>query len=339
MTHSLPWILWLVITLTGLLTTRNPIYLLLSFIILLATGTLLARKRGKSQWMVANLRFLLTMILLSSLINTLFTHTGGTVLFRFPENWLLIGGNITLESLIFGMINGLVIGSLYITFNILNLALSVKQIIRLIPSIFQPLALTITIALTFFPSIQKRAEEIKEAQMIRGNQMKRISDWLPLLMPLLVTSLENAFLLSESMSSRGFHSQKNPISYTFTLVSTIGATFSIFSGWILRLYDYPEIISILLYAFGGLLLLITGIAGNRRSKITHFKQEQLRKSDISATIVLGTILGFWIIFHLFDLLPPFSYSPYPILSIPPLHMSALIFSMTPAVPILYIKND
>jgi energy-coupling factor transport system permease protein len=324
---------------TVLLSTRNPVYLLLAFCCLLTTGAVIARKKNQPHWLANNLRFLMTMLFLSSLINTLFTHSGNTVLFTLPENWLLIGGEFTLESLIFGLINGLVIGSLYITFNVLNLALSVKQMRLLIPTIFHPITLTITIALTFFPSIQKRAREIKEAQMIRGNEMKRISDWLPLLLPLLITSLENAFLLSESMSSRGFHIQQKLIPYEVTLISVIIATFSVFSGWILRLYGYPDWVSLLLYSLGGLILGATIIAGNRKVKITHYKASNLQKKDVRATIAFSVLIAVWVFLRLSSLFPQFSYTPYPELSPPPIHLAGIIFSLMPALPIIFMKND
>ena len=197
MTHSLVWMMWLLAVLVFTLSTRNPIYLSLILTGLIMLGHHLALDKKIKGWAVSNFRFLLTMILLSTMINGLFSHVGQIILFTIPKGWPLIGGNITLESLAYGMINGLVIGALYILFNIINLALSIKQLTRMIPRAFHPIAMMVTIALTFFPSIQKRAREIKEAQMIRGNPMKKISDWLPIIIPLLVTSLENAFQLAE----------------------------------------------------------------------------------------------------------------------------------------------
>lgn len=339
MNNTGAWLLWLLMTLAFLLSTRNPIYLLVSLISLFSLGAWIAEKKHQSFWLRQNLRFLLTMVLLSTLINTLFTHAGQTLLFTIPESLPLIGGSITLESLVYGMINGLVIGSLYLAFNIINLALSVKQLTRLIPPAFHPISVMVTIALTFFPSIQQRAREIKEAQMIRGNPMKKVSDWLPLLMPLLVTSLENAILLSESMTARGFHTQHTSNASTLAIIGSITATFAVFSGWILRLYSYPYLFSFTLYIFGGSILILTLFIAGRQSKITHYHQEQWQTPDILGSIFFFLILIGFSFLNVTDRFPSLVYSPYPKLSWPSPQIIGLILSMTFITPIIFSFND
>lgn len=339
MRHSLSWIAWLVFTMVLLLSTRNPVYLIIILLNLLIVGFVISRQKGLSNWISLNLRFVLTMIVLSSIINTLFTHTGRTIVLTLPPQWFLVGGDITVESLIFGMINGLVIGSLYITFNIINLSLGIKQITRLIPKVFRPIGMIATISLTFIPSIQQRAQEIKEAQMIRGNPMKKISDWLPLFIPLLVTSLENAFLLSESMTSRGFYSRKNAPPQEYTLIGIIIAVFTVFSGWILRLYSYPQIISIIFYFTGGIVLLSTLTIASRRLKVTRFNQETWTRSDILMTITLIALTCTWLILNLSQNITSFIYSPYPGIHQPEVQMTGVLLSTASLLPVLIRNHD
>ncbi len=170
MTTAFSWLAWLLASIIILLTTRNPLLLLVILVQLLALGVQMTEFGNRKRWLGQNLSFIGTMLLLSSLINFIFTHSGNTVLFSLPDDWFLIGGKFTLESLLHGTINGLVISSLYLTFTLFNKALSVEQLTRLIPTAFYPLTLIITISLTFFPSIQERTAQIKEAQMIRGIQ-------------------------------------------------------------------------------------------------------------------------------------------------------------------------
>jgi energy-coupling factor transporter transmembrane protein EcfT len=290
MKNAYIWVLWLINTVIFVLATRNPIYLLLVLISLFILGNRKAKAQHRKAWIGLNLRFLFSMVLISSLVNGLFTHIGQTKLFYFPSNWLLIGGDITLESLIYGAINGLIIGSLYLSFNILNLALSVKQMSRLIPRAFHPIGMTATLALTFFPSIQQRAREIKEAQLIRGNPMKKISDWLPILLPLIVTSLEDAIILSESMTSRGFHAVSIRNHANLAVISLVIGTFSIFSGWILNLYAYPQAISIFLYGVGGSIIILTLLKKGREFRVTHYHQVSWQKKDIIFSAIFLIIL-------------------------------------------------
>lgn len=339
MRNSISWVLWLITTMAILLATRHPIYLVILLSELLLVGNKIAKYQGISSWAVNNLRFLMTMVLLSTVINAFFTHVGSTIVFRLPENWVLIGGNITLESIIYGLINGLVIGSMYITFNITNLALNTKQITGLIPRAFHPIAMTVTVALTFFPSIQQRAREIKEAQMIRGNPMKHISDWLPLFVPLLVTSLENAFQLSESMTARGFHTKYQPHRQEYALMGLIIATFVIFSAWLLRLYNYPKTTSIILYAIGAFLLIAILYKTSQRTQITRYHQETWGRKDILPSVLLGLIIIGWVMLRIVEQGPDLEYTPYPTFSLPSIQFAGILLSLVPLLPILFIDHD
>ena len=339
MKNTSPWLFWLVLMMAALLSTRNPYYLFGILVFLLLLGGILAKRKHYASWLRQNLRFLLTMVFLSTLINTLFTHTGRTILFSLPENWLLVGGDITAESLVYGAINGLVIGSLYLVFNIINLALSIKQITQLIPTAFRPIGVMVTISLTFFPSIQQRAREIKEAQMIRGNTMKNISDWLPLLLPLLVTSLEKAFLLAESMTARGFYIHKKSIPADLTILGVLLATFAVFSGWILRLYNYPILVSIILYGIGVIALVVIFIIASRKTGITRYRKESWQSKEILAMVMLSILTLVWFLLDMNGHLTSLTYSPYPELANPPFQLAGLIFIAIPLLPVLVNKHD
>jgi energy-coupling factor transport system permease protein len=339
MTASGVWILGLLTNLILILSTRNPIYLFIILLGLIFSSYHLQYKNKNSSWLIQNLRFLLTMVFLSSMINALFSHTGKTTLLSLPKNWLLIGGNITLESMVYGAISGMIISALYLLFNNLNQALSIKQTIRLIPRAFYPLAMIVTIALTFFPSIQQRAREIKEAQMIRGNAMNKVADWLPVLIPLLVTSFEKAVLLSESMTARGFHTgaqSKNP---KLLILGLISALFAVFSGWILSLYRYPTWVTTLLYIIGGILISSILIFSGRDLRITHFHKEIWHPSDVILSIFLTVSLVVLLLFIINDSLSSLTYSPYPSLSVPHFQLLDLLYSLFSLLPILFKHHD
>ncbi|MBW6464963.1 MAG: energy-coupling factor transporter transmembrane protein EcfT [Brevefilum sp.] len=336
--NAIVWILWLTATMTFTLTTRNPLYIMIVLGGLFGLGNRLAKERNMTPWVLPNLRFLLTMILLSTLINGLFSHVGNTALFSIPQSWPLIGGDITLESLIYGVINGLVIGTLYILFNTINLALSTKQITRLIPHAFHPIAVVITIALTFFPSIQQRAREIKEAQMIRGNPMKKISDWIPIMIPLLVSSLENAILLAESMTARGFHKQTE-LQSPRALVSLILAAFMIFSGWILQMYRFPSLFFISLYILGTSLVTITLLTIGKQANVTRYHQETWTKTSMFSAALIGIYIAGFAFLALIGRLSTLGFSPYPRLHLPAIQTLGLIFSLIPLLPILVLHHD
>ena len=338
MINSIVWILWLTANMIFILSTRNPIYLVVVMFGLFYLGQHLAKRRNYTTWVLSNIRFLLTMIFLSTVINGLFSHVGRSVLFTIPPGWPLIGGDITLESLAYGALNGLVIGALFILFNIINFALSTKQITRLIPRVFHPVAMMVTIALTFFPSIQERAREIKEAQIIRGNPMKKISDWVPILIPLLVTSLEKAILLAESMTARGFHKQVD-LRKPNNLISLMVGAFSVFSGWILQLYRYPIPLSVTLYVAGGALIVMTVIRVGKQVRTTRYHREDWRPIDISGALISTVYVLSFSLVALTNRLSSLSYSPYPQLTIPRVQITGIIFSLLPFLPVFTLHHD
>ena len=92
-------------------------------------------------------------------------------------------------------------------FGVLGQALPVRALVRLIPRAFYPLAVVATIAVTYLPATLRQFQQVREAQAVRGHALRRLRDWLPLFMPLLVGGLERALQLSEAMTACGFASQ------------------------------------------------------------------------------------------------------------------------------------
>ena len=175
--------------------------------------------------------------------------------------------------------------------------------------------------------------------MIRGSKMKKVADWLPILIPLLITSLERAFLLSESMAARGFHSRQGSRSSRLVITGLILAAFCIFSGWILTLYDYPKWISISLSGFGGSLFLILLILQGRQTRITYFHQEIWHAKDILASLMFACASIGFIILAFSGKLSSLSYSPYMALSFPPFQWLCLVFCVCSLLPITLRPND
>lgn len=339
MKSTTPWVIWFITTLIILLSTRNPVYILIILVGCFIIGFRLSRENKPIFWMKQNLRFLFTMIALSALINGLFTHIGSTQIMTIPQNWPLIGGHITLESIVYGAINGFVIGALYLIFNVLNLALSIKQLTNLIPRAFYPIAMMTTIALTFFPSIQQRAREIKEAQMIRGNTMKKVTDWLPIMMPLLISSLEDAFLLSESMIARGFHTLAMKRDARIPIITLLIGVLAVFSGLVLNLYNSPRIIFIPLYLLGVVIISAVIWKSSRNSQVTKYHQESWQRNDIITVAIMLLTLAIFIFLRLSQKLPTLAYTPYPTLSIPEVSLIPILFCVLIWLPIAWISHD
>jgi energy-coupling factor transport system permease protein len=254
--HAVAWFAWLSAALIIVSTTRNPLYLTLATTVFMATAHAIRRPGETYAAPLAPGRFALFVIPLAAIINALLSRVGDTVLLEIPKTWPLIGGPITAEALIYGVLNGLVLTALFTAFTVLNLAMPVRDLIRFIPRAFYPVAVVASIAVTFAPATLRQMQQIREAQVIRGHRMRRLRDWLPLFMPLLTGGLERALQLAEAMASRGFATEGGASSTSTThtvraqAVSIVGLL-GILSGGLLTAWQQ---------VFWGSLLIVAGSA-------------------------------------------------------------------------------
>lgn len=232
--NPVSWITWVGAVLVALSATRNPLYLI-AVLLWIAIVSATIEDADTPPIPISIIRFGLVVVMLSAVFNALTVHVGSTELFRLPRNWILIGGPITLEALIYGVLNGLVLTGMFAAFTALNKALPVRDIIRLIPRAFHPVAVVISIAVTFVPTLLHQFEQIKDAQRVRGHRVRGLRDWLPLLLPLLVGGLERALKLAEAMVARGFAASGEGTHPATVRLSMIGGLLAVLAGWLLRL--------------------------------------------------------------------------------------------------------
>lgn len=317
------WVSWLLATLVILSITRNPLYLALILLCVLFVGATLRQAgsdiaRPISFWKLAG-----WILLVATIFNTLTSHYGETVLITIPGNIPLISGHVTLEAMVYGATNGLVLTGMLASFMVLNQALPVRDLISLIPRAFFPMAVVTSIAVTYLPTTLRQFRQIREAQAIRGHQMRTLKDWLPLWMPLLVGGLEHAMQLAEAMTSRGFASTR-PVErrkdITPRLFMGLGLVL-VASGWLVQLAGerIPGIVLILI----GALLILGGLWYlGRQSQRTIYHRPPWTWSDYLTLMVAVGAMAIWV-------LPipgvdhtTLYYEPYPALSLP--HFSTLI---------------
>jgi len=77
------------------------------------------------------------------------------------------------------------------------------------------LAFTFSMAIRFVPTLAIEAQTIMEAQMSRGlelqkgNIIQKAKNYIPILAPLLISSIRRAIQIAESLDSRAFGAKKN----------------------------------------------------------------------------------------------------------------------------------
>src|SRR4030065_991291 len=208
MKHPWVWVSWLAAVLVMLSITRNPLYLLIILFCVLWVGFALQRGGAEITRPFSLWKFAAWIILLATSFNALTSHYGETIVFTIPGRLPLISGTVTVEAMVSGATSGLILTGMLASFTVLSLALPVRDLISLIPRAFFPVAVVTSIAVTYLPTTVRQFRQIREAQAVRGHQMRTLRDWLPLLMPLLVGGLEHAMQLAEAMTARGVASSR-----------------------------------------------------------------------------------------------------------------------------------
>ena len=94
-------------------------------------------------------------IIVSALINPLFSHKGGTLLF-----YLFTGNPVTLESIIYGLISAIIIGAMLLWFSTFNQVMGVERILGAIGKVLPNVSLLITMIMRFIPQYTRHQRKV-----------------------------------------------------------------------------------------------------------------------------------------------------------------------------------
>ncbi len=332
--HPFTWLLWLAAAMVALTVTRNPLYLAVTLLcVALVYAFIPTDAEARSGVMISPWRFALVVVTFSALFNGLMVHVGSHVIVTLPA-WLpLIGGPITWEALIYGALNGLALTGLFVAFGVINRAISVQALLRLAPRAYYPVAVVTSIAVTFVPTALQQMQQIREAQMVRGNRMRGVRAWLPLVVPLLEASLERSMQLAESMMARGFVSAGSGPDVRDRLLVLVGLV-AIVAGWLLQIvWAQVWIGALLLLAGAGMLAAGVWLAG-RRHPHTVYREDRWRVRD-----ALVIAAGLTVVLVYLAPLPGVErmtlvFYPYPTAALPGFHAAIGVGTLGLLAPLL-----
>ena len=183
----------------------------LMFVVLL---TCLSLSRTKPKAALRGLRPVFIILLITIVLNTFFIR-GETVLFEF--RFIVI----TREGLLFAVFMAarlimLIIGTFLLTYTTSPIALTdgLERMLNPLKKIRLPiheLAMMMSIALRFIPTLIEETDKIMSAQKARGADfetgglVKRAKAVLPLIIPLFISAFRRADELATAMESRCYH--------------------------------------------------------------------------------------------------------------------------------------
>lgn len=158
---------------------------------------------GGAKAAARNFSMLLFMVLAAAAVNMLFNHRGMTTLFYFRHN------PVTLESAVYGVLAGLLIGSMIMWFSCCSKIMTSDKIMYLFGRILPVFSLLFSMILRFIPRFAEKGREIAEAQagiggMRKENTFARVKQGLHVSSILTTWALENSVDTADSMRARGY---------------------------------------------------------------------------------------------------------------------------------------
>ena len=150
-----------------------------------------------------NLLMSVPILIITSVINTLFNHNGETILF-----WLF-GNRITLEAFVFGLAGAVMLSAVLVWFTSFNVVMTSDKFLYLFGKAAPVLALTLSMIFRFIPLLKSRYKEISMGQRCMGRHTEKkfldqVRQTVKEVSILISWSLEASIETSDSMEARGY---------------------------------------------------------------------------------------------------------------------------------------
>ncbi len=217
------WLAWGLAAGMPALLGRNPWPLLAVLVAVIGVRLAWAdRMTGGRSWGLF-LRIALIFAAIGVVFNVLTVCAGDHVIATLPGELPLIGGEISLNAAIYGLLSGLALVLLVMIGSTLAAVLDWSAIVRLLPESLTSIAVAGSIAFAFVPQTAVAYREIREAQSARGHRIRGARDLLPILVPMIGSGLERAITLAEALESRAFGAPASPLRDARTWTRYLGA--------------------------------------------------------------------------------------------------------------------
>ena len=195
------WLGWSLAAIAVALSTDNPVYRAL--VAIAAFDVLVA-------WLPPGRRLrpvafgLAFAVGLAVLINGIAGHGGTTVILAIPNAIPILGGPITVESLVFGASIGLGLVAALLAVAPLSMVLESNEIVDALPARLERTGIAVATSLNLISGIGVTFQAVRDAQTMRGWRPRGIRSWGEVFVPVVLTSIEDSTRLAEAMEARAF---------------------------------------------------------------------------------------------------------------------------------------
>lgn len=214
--HPLTSVLLLTLYLAIFIVMENPIYLSIIMISIL----LLSYEDGSLKDLLDYGKLMLPFVLLIILLNPLLVKNGDTLIYQGKINYPLLGPTrITLEAILYGVLNGIRIICITFVFGFGNLIIHPDRAFAFFSRFLKNSSLLMSMTIRLFPTMMKSYTNIKDVERLRGNLFfhknlkKTLISHGNIVNILFLSSMEDSSDMAEAMYSRGYGANKKRSSY------------------------------------------------------------------------------------------------------------------------------
>jgi energy-coupling factor transport system permease protein len=240
---------WSAAGLVVLLATGNPAY---RGLVLLAALAVVVAAVGAAR---SRRPLLVAAVLAATAVafNPILSHIGNTVLFSLPDGIPVLGGPYTLEAIGFGVVSGATLAAAVLVVVPVSLLLEPHEVVDALPRALSRTGGAVASALNLVPGVAASFTAVAEAQRLRGWRPRGPASWAEIVVPVVLTAIEDSIQLAESMEARAFGSgprthwlrprmgRGDRVVVAAAAAAALLMVLSRIVGWALDWQPYPEL--------------------------------------------------------------------------------------------------
>jgi len=199
--HPLAWCAWVVASLCAAFIDRNPLLQVLLLLVVINVGLPHRRNPARRHWKVG-----LALAVVPILFSAALSRFGRHVIFTLP-GIPIIGGAWSWEAVVYGASTGVALLLTVAVFATLQASVRSADLLALLPRPLYRAGTVFALSLAFAPKTIASFQALREARRLRGQR----AGWRSapgLVVPLLLTILEQALQHGESLDARGYGSRR-----------------------------------------------------------------------------------------------------------------------------------
>lgn len=328
------WLLWGAAASLPALVGRNPFVLAATMLAVLGVRATWARGGVRSGGWATLVRLALVFAAIGAIFNLLTVHIGDRVLLRVPDVAPVVGGPLTLNALVYGLLSGAAILTLVLVGTTFGTVLDGATLLRLLPARMMTVAVAGSVAWAFVPQTAVAFTQIREAQAARGHRPRGVRDLAPLIVPLVSGGLERALVLAEALESRAFGASlgaEDEGSWPRRLLLALALSGGTISAYLLAA-GRAGAAALVLASAAAVLAIALRDSGGHRLRRTRYRSSRWERAETMIAVSAGLALAGEI--AVLAVSPSaFAYEPYPRFDLPEVSLPLLVaiaLLMTPA---------